>query len=150
MYPVRSSVRLLNVTVGDITWARDALGGIADAAEGRGTFTVVQLGRVYPDTAVQWRREFRRDHRHESRFDRSYRIVVEDTSFAPELASDALRRAYVRNRIPPWSVVGDKLVVVVEWPFDRRHVRRSVRDAATILELLGIVESPDQAERSRT
>ena len=133
-----SSMAGMQITVGEVTWSKDALGGAVDTPDGSGVFTRVRLPRSYPSTAVQRRREFGRDHRHEDRFDVVFRVVLDDTYFGDQLRKETLRRAHLRGDIPPWSIVGDELMLVEYGNLTPGNVHTLQQQAAEIIELLEI------------
>jgi hypothetical protein len=133
-----ASMTGMPITIGEVTWSHDGLGGVVDASQGSGVFALVELPHAYPSAAVQRRRDFRRDHRHEDRFDQIYRVVLDDTYFAEQIRGKALRRAHLRGEIPPWQIVGDELILVEYGNLSPGNVRTLQKQAAKVVDLLQI------------
>lgn len=128
------------VVVGEVSWARDGLGGSVKRSNGRGIFAVVRLPRPYPSVSVQRRRVVPRRRAEEDEFTRQFRIVLDDLSFADQLTSRALHEAHVTERVPPWAIVGEELYAVIT---TRRLLRPALVAALTeemlfLVRLLGI------------
>lgn len=107
------TVQGLPITVGELSWTDDGLGGSVEKSKGDGVFTVVRLPRSYPATAVQRCRSVGRRRAGEDEFLRRFRFVVDEPYFADQLADPALRAAHLTGRVPRWAIVGDELYTVV-------------------------------------
>src|SRR5262249_25927361 len=125
----RKVVKGHDVTVVEALWTADALGGAATTYHGRGSIVIVKLPIAYPAAAIQRRRRPNRKQR--DAFDRRFRIIVEDATFATPLRSRSLRDATVGRRIPTWSICGDEIYAVVSerrvFPADRFGLRTPPR-----------------------
>ncbi|MFD0975051.1 hypothetical protein [Plantactinospora endophytica] len=140
------TLRGLSITVGELSWTRDGLGGSVEKPNGDGVFTVVRLPRSYPATAVQRRRTIGRRRAGEDEFLRKFRFIVDEPYFAHQLADPALRAAHLTGRIPRWAIVGDELYMVVasRLPLRPTQMVRATEQALYLLRLLGI-RPPDAA-----
>ncbi|MGI5151505.1 hypothetical protein ACQEVC_34945 [Plantactinospora sp. CA-294935] len=140
------TLRGLPITVGELSWTRDGLGGSVEKSKGDGVFTVVRLPRSYPATAVQRRRNIGRRRAGEDEFLRKFRFIVDEPYFAHQLADPALRAAHLTGRVPRWAIVGDELYTVVasRLPLRPTQVVTATEQALYLLRLLGI-QPPESA-----
>ncbi|BCY09546.1 hypothetical protein L3i22_046340 [Actinoplanes sp. L3-i22] len=139
-----------SMVFGEISWSRDALGGSTDNSTGRGVFWVVTLPRPVPDAAVQRRRGVPRRRAGEDEFRRRFRCIIDEPWIADRLAGPAVREAYVSGRIPPWTVRGDQLYVVIRTKrqLDPALVATLVDQAQTLSRLLTAPAGPDPIQEA--
>jgi hypothetical protein len=108
------------VTAGDVRWSGGAFAGAVLAREGRGIFVVVRLPLPTPGMAMRLPYQFIGD---------SHR-----------LESLALREAYLKGEIPPWTASGNQLFTVEEHPgWTTPHaIEHAIRRALRVVQLLDL------------
>jgi hypothetical protein len=129
------------ITVGELTWRRNALGNAAPSWDGRGVFAVVKLVHEAPLSAVRARREPRGPRPGEDEFHRRFTVLMTDPEFEARL-DEHLRRAHVDGEVPPWNIVGDELftIAALRGPLLPQHLERAVSGATRAVHLLGLDE----------
>ncbi|WP_305782600.1 hypothetical protein [Symbioplanes lichenis] len=122
----------LRVVAGEIAWSGDALPRLTDQ-EGTGVFAAVRLPRTLPRVAV-----LRRNQASGKKFEERFDVVGEG-----RLVDDVLRHVHFEETVPPWSMGGDELVLVVriKEPVRPRHIRDAAQRAAWVAQLLLLNDS---------
>ena len=113
------------VTVGEVAWTGAAFGGAVLSPADRGLFVVVRLPVGVPPMAMRLPYQFIGD--------------------SPRLTVPALRRAFLDDDVPPWTVPGEVLFTVEQHaePTTPEAVDRVVTRALRVVRLLDL--GPDTA-----
>jgi hypothetical protein len=130
----------LPVTIGELSWIDNGLGGAVDRWSGRGIFTVVRIPESPPDFAVRRYRTAHRQRVGEDEFRRRFRTIPDDTVNALRLDQETLRKAHVNGEIPPWTLREGELFTIVS--IGKMATPAAMESAAShtlrVVELIGL------------